>query len=918
MAIIGSILLVSYHYFFSENSMPLETGIISEMVKIPLDFLNVGIFRYVLETENYLLFQNYESLPPVVFPKLTLACGITIWFLLSIGLSLVSLFKRIQFILSMVFILFLLTLTGVNSLNIGGVHTNVALMLLMAGFILPAVIIHTFYDHWNIFKRSMVIIPIALLTLPLLLFLSEVPSGEILISENISMLGLAISAIFMLYIGHAVISSLFVFLAKLNKGVGLRISWHISILFLIYLVFLIFILLRITGNPVPDIPTPPILILFLIAGILGYFETQRKIEQINQPYLLPIIGEALYLIGFAVTVLVFWKAEFSVNRPMIDFLNHLFIYCQIAFGLLFYAYLMANFAGVMDRGSQVEKIIFQPHYFAYYHMRIGASLAMLSLVVFADGIIAVHFSTASTNIAADYYYATDRPREASILFENSWERYRRNEKAINAVAHLAIAQNQPTSAINTLMRSFENNPSVNDILLLSSSLHKSGKSTEALFFLEKGLSLFPDNPFLLNNIAMLYSKNNRGEEAFNLLDQMESHPQVSIANKVGLQAKHLIHYDESLDVGQNPVAQINQLAFDNLKGDTASFTLNTAGIEDPGEVVDRAILRNQWSNKSERTITKDFTLIDSLLADNIQPAIEEELKETRVIRSYQDDYINETLKYINGMAFQFNKSAGFYHSMAAHVLIGQIDFEKAAIELSQAEEKGFINFRPHHLPVLFFGNQKAKTLEIADRYDVSFPKWMNFDPEGDLLPNDTTVFFSSLSSLHIEIKRDFLSRLKEIKHPDFRAFFAYQILLRKGHWLDEEEIADLVLLIENSSKEVQDYEFLEEMVEMLVNGKVKENLPRNAGRLFDQNLSLGRNAYWTPLVFMALDQSSDDMEKYNILLEATDFSKDPLLWINLVKYSRIIGMDSYASAALSEMSEWLDPKTLEELQLQNL
>jgi tetratricopeptide (TPR) repeat protein len=485
------------------------------------------------------------------------------------------------------------------------------------------------------------------------------------------------------------------------------------------------------------------------------------------------------------------------------------------------------------------------------------------------------------------------------------------------VVHLAIAQNQPTSAINTLFRSFEYNPSVNDIILLSSSLNKGGKSEEALFFLEKGLSIFPDNPYLQNNLAMMYSKNNRGQEAYNLLEHITGHSQVSLANKVGLQVKHLIHYDESLDVKDNTLAQINQLAFDNLKVDTSHFTLKTAGIEDPEWIVNRAILRNQWSNQSENSITKDFALLDSLLTDTLSPSIKEDFLETRVIRSYQDDYINETLKYINGMVFQFPGSAGFYHSMAANVLIGQIDFEKAAIELSQAEEKGFANFQTHHLPVMFFGNLQARTFEVAEKYNVPFPDWMDFGPEGDLVSNDTTLFFSSLSSLHREVKNDFMAGLEELNHPDFRAFFAYQILLGKGHWLDKEEISGLVTLIGNSSRELQDYEFLEEIVEMLLSGKVRDS-PSNHHTLFDRKLSLWRNAYWTPLVFMALEQSSDDMEKYNILLEATDFNKDPLLWINLVKYSRRIGMDSYASGTLNEMRGWLDPETLEELQLQNL
>ncbi len=97
-----------------------------------------------------------------------------------------------------------------------------------------------------------------------------------------------------------------------------------------------------------------------------------------------------------------------------------------------------------------------------------------------------------------------------------------------------------------------------------------------------------------------------------------------------------------------------------------------------------------------------------------------------------------------------------------------------------------------------------------------------------------------------------------------------------------------------------------------------QNSSVNTYSLLEGNLSASRNAYWTPMIFKAVEQSNDNMEKYNLLLEASDFNKDPLLWINLVKFSRIIGMDSYASGILHEMSQWVDSKTLEELQLQNL
>src|SRR5690606_3938323 len=452
LVVMGSIFLLASHFFLSGDSMPIEPGLTSDMLKIPLDFINLEIAQYVVETENYLLFQHFESLPPIVFPQLVLAFGVVLWLLIGLAVTLISLFDRMQFIISMGLLIFLLTLTGVNGLNIGGLNTNIPMMILLIGIVLPAVVIHTFHMHWSIGKRTAVILPIALLTFPLLVYLGEATEGELLISEHISFLAMAVSALFMLYIGHAFVSSVFVLFTRLNKGMGIKIFWHISISTLLYLAFCLFLLLMLTGHTALPIPMPSVMVLFLFVGILGFFETKRKIQQIDQPYQFAAVGEALYLIGFAVAILVYWKAEFSANRPMLDFMNHIFVYGQLAFSVLFYAYLMSNFAGLMNRGGQMENILFKPKFFAYYHMRIGAMLALLSLVVFADGIIGVQANVASTNVTADYYYAVNRTREAGILYENSWQRYRRNEKAINAVAHLAFANNQPTSAINTLIR----------------------------------------------------------------------------------------------------------------------------------------------------------------------------------------------------------------------------------------------------------------------------------------------------------------------------------------------------------------------------------------------------------------------------------------------------------------------------------
>jgi len=784
----GSFLLIWVSFFNPTQGMPIESGIFAEKIKVPLQFLNLGIFQLPLETENYLLFQNFESLPPIVQRFSTLSFGIITWVLMSLAMVYISTFNRTYFIISAVVVILLMLLSGVNGLNIGAISSNYAYIILIMGLVGPAVVINTFFDHFSLLIRGLVIFPIAVLTLPVLTALSPVADPYLLFSENISLLNMAISLIFFAYIGHSVITAIFYMLINMNKGVGIKITWHLVVLFLIYFAILIFTYLELTGNVFFGVPTPPIAPMVIIVGVLGYFEVNLKIEQIEQPFQYKVIGQSLYLIGFAITLFTFWKAEFSVNEPMADFLKHAFVYTQMAFSMMFFAYLMANFSDLMNSGQSIERIIFEPNFFAYFHMRLGSLIAMVSLMLFADGVAALQFSSASTNVTADYYYATERPLEAGILFENSWARYRKNKKAKNASAHMKMAQNQPTLAMRELEESFDVSPSVNDIVFLSSILHRQDKIFDAIFFLEKGLDIFPENAYLQNNLALLQSKINQGEMAFELLQGINH--EVANANKIGIQTKHLIRVDETPDARGNRIASINLLALENLKGNFADVQLEYEEDEMEPTVTTKATLANQWSNRTTNRSAEDLVLIDSLLAQDISSSDEEDFRQIRVLRSVQANNINQALTYINGLAFNYPGSSGFYHHMAAMIYAGQLDFEKAAMELVRAEGKGFRNFRPEHLSILYFGQQMDRAGLFALQYGVEYPDWMIFH-EDRLVLNEEVAFMGALSTLNESTKVEFMQHLSSIQDQDLKAKYAYEILWKKAHWLDRGELESI-------------------------------------------------------------------------------------------------------------------------------
>ncbi|WP_143960358.1 hypothetical protein [Litoribacter populi] len=914
ICLIGGVLLIETIYINPGRAMPLEPGIFSEKINIPLKFLNLGLWQLPLEVENFVLFQNFESLPPIIQNNSTLAFGIVIWLLTAAGMVLVSTFKRVPFIVTSVIFIGLSLLAGFNGLNIGGINTPYGLLIWILGMVAPAMLIHTFADHWQIGKRALVIIPIAVLTLPILAFLSPVVNPYLMMAENLSLLAMGFSFIFFAYIGHSAITGLFYLLVKLNKGVGIKVVWHFIAVFIIYLIALIFVYLEITGNETFGFPLLPIPFLFLLIGGLGFLEVHLKTKQIDQPYPFPSIGKSFYLIGFAIAIFTFWKAAFSVNQPMHDFLRHGFIYTQIAFSTLFFAYVLANFSNLMNSGQMVHRVLFEPKLFAYIHMRLGALIGMLSLIMFADGVIGLQFSASSTNLTADYYYATNRPLEAGILYENSWDRYRRNPKAKNASAHLKLTQRQPTLAKRELEQGLEVAPTVSDIILLSSVLHKENKILDAIFYLTKGLEIFPGNIHLSNNLALLQSKINKSEDAYALLENVSEKEKVVLANKIGLKVKHLIRFEDELDPGNDLIAQVNSLAFHNQKGNIAPFTLDEEK-DDRTPLLERAILTNQWSNQPTKTLTEDLEFLDQKLEEERPPHEEEEWRQLRVLRTLQANRINEAVEYSNGLAFGFASSAGYYHHLTAMILAGELDFDKSSKELQQAEEKGFRNFKPEHLAILYYGGKQDLAKRISLQYQVDWPEWLNLEEEVNVETQEER-FFNALARLLPAAKQEALDRIATLDDVDMRSRLAYETLWRKAHWFDERELEGLQSLVLQSATFQQEEQYISELIKMLKSGEWKEPGHERLRKMVDGS-DLAANAYWTPLVLKAVEAEENLMEKYIILQEAISFNRDPLLWINFVKYSRQAGLHQYGSEALSDMRSWVDDQTLENLQIKH-
>ncbi|PSL03931.1 hypothetical protein [Cecembia rubra] len=914
LSIIGGLLLLCSFFIWDGKIMPIIPGIFSETVNIPVNFYKIGSEVFSLEMDNFLVFQNFQSLPPATFPQLSILYGAIIWILLILGLSLISTLKRMYFIIATGLTMFLFTSSGINGLNIGGVSSNLALILLLSGTILPVVLISFFADSLGLYQRFLILLTVSSLSLWGLVSFSDIEQPWLWLSENITFPAAIISVLFLLHIGHAVISSVTVLLIRLNKGTGIKILWHLVVIFIIYFLLLIFSLLHLTGEVNLPFPTLAPLVLMLVAGFLGYGILKLKIEQTDQYFESPLIGKSFYWLGFAITVFTWTKADFTGNQPLFEFLNHAFIYGQIALSLLFFLYTLANFYEIINSGRDIEKVLFKPQFFAYFHMRIGAIMALVILVIYADGVVGMQLSSFSTNITADYYYQSKRPLEAAILYENSWLQYRKNFKAKNAAAHLRFQLGNANEAMEHLYQNFDYVPSVQNILLLSDKLHQQDKIFDAVFYLERGLEIFPENPFLLNNLALLYSKLNRPSDAYARLEKMKAEKVIGQSNLLGLKVKHQTKIEEGLDIYPDLPYQINFLAHANRQGNFAPFVLSTKDLPE-NFTLKTAILRNQWSNQVSSNYDEDILMLDSLIGQQQMSFEERNYRETRILRTLQDSHINETLKYLNGTAASFPNSAAYYHAMAAKILAGQWDLVKASIDLMVAFEKGFENFQPVHLAILYFGGKPLEAISIHHKFAVDFPDWMEWNEAGKLIDSPQVKFWAALGKFHEQLPEDLLNALEGFDSETLEAEWALALMRHKLHAFDVNEFKKIKEKILGQSSTAWSEASLDQWYEF-VHGTM-EKMDPSISPIFSPELGLDRNAYWTPLIWKKFRETEDEMSRYELLQEAIQFTRDPVLWISYVNQSRKVGLENYASSALAEMGQWLNASQLEKLQMEN-
>ena len=870
----------------------IRTAAFIDRLTVPYDSVALGPLTISTEVDNFLVFQNFQVVPTAFTINESYFFGFLVLLASITALAAFSQFKKFPFLGGSIGWILLLTFCNVNGLNIGGPSANLPLLILIIVTLVPTLYFHIWGSLAPFWLRWIGIgIPTigAIITL---LQLSPIPNPALYLAEQSLVLGLGMSLAWIFWQGHGILSGLLVLISKTNKGLATNITWQFASLSFLYLLLLFFMLLELKGEVNLPFPTfSPLFLLFPI-GLLGWGSTREKFAQSENLAAPTATLQLLYVLGFTIALWTVWKLTIAFNQPGEDLFKHLLVYSQLGFSLFFFMYTGINFFPVMRQKKAVHGILYKPFILPYYHLRIGGLITLLVLTTFLEAVIATQVNSMTTNILGDYFYQTDQKLSASILYENSWDRYRSNPKAKTLTAQLLFDLKQPTLAKEQLEESFAEAPQVDNILLLCERLQRENKFFEAVYYLENGLKRFPDNPYLTQNLALLYTLVQRQEEALLLLKDSPKDSPSAASNWLALQVKFGLtpEFSSSPD---DLAGLINQVA-PRRKGGMPIPTeeliqLKSLLQEETSPMLIQAGYRNLFSSSNEADPSADLALMDSLAQQEAFLDYSMQLQETAVLRSLGAGRISDAVKNLNGLAFRNPGDAAYYLNLSGLIQAQQLDFEKAAKDFAFSKEKGFNAQKEIHLTTMTWAADSVAqpSVEGSNSPQAILETWGDFNK---LLPQ---VLFS---------------QWKMLPEGQLKTSLASRLLSHKGHDLSAAQLKDLgAALVGKVAREEDLAAFLSQ----------PDWYNSNSLRSFTHFLGvpdvLNANPYFTPLILSAAAESKDPLATYELLNSASQFNKDPLLWVKKIQAAKALGLDNYATSAKEELSQWLTPEEIEKL-----
>lgn len=717
-----------YHYLTGDSAtVQWVTDVHLQATDATLHAFERMLAAFEIPINGYLATEQFDaSLPQVNYPASYFYLG-----LLSVALvfylAIASTFSRRIYLGAMLFLMLFLASFNLDLLGIFSVTSKYGLILALSLLAGVSYAFQAFFPHAR-FTLRILAITVVVVILGAFVFIRSSYSSPVtaLHLVNYASVGsLIASVLFILLIAYENVHALLWVNAQARNPANRFGLWQFMLICLLYLLNLLLLYFRSIGLLQMDIFYLDAFVVLFFSAMVGLWGLRDREQHYRRLFPFAPGGAYLYLVLATITFLNIGYAFATANDPLIAAYNDIIVYTHLAFGSVFFIYVVFNFGRLISQKLRVYRVVYDPKRLPFYTVYLMGSILLLALLLRADLYLLNQTTAGYHNYMGDLYKAAGNHLLAERFYvEGSvYEHY--NVKSNYALAGLYREQNRPTDEANALKEALRKRPKEKIYVRLANVYAGRENFFEQLFILQQGLQQFPQSSHLLNNMALLYARTDVQDSVAYYYDRA----QYFAPNEETIQSNRLSfllkngYTEEAVrlaDVSSNHLPlRSNSMLLKQIRQEPIQAQPPQVPVGEPLTPEQFALFYHTHLHQIHHTDTAVVRQIDEYLRLPENTIYDEDLtllKAAVLQYNGQPAAAKATLENLAGIS---NATAPYYRDVLGLWMMEQDLYRAAAAYFEQSKDAGYPQAFLHHAYALGLSGRKEEAIEETRKVFVS-------------------------------------------------------------------------------------------------------------------------------------------------------------------------------------------------------
>jgi len=612
LSLLVILVLGFFWYSYIQNPSPVltwETYQELQTEEISVRSFQVGMETIPVNADNFLIYESVSGsqLQPNILASYIFFAILIIS--IVIILTIITTLSRFWFMVGMgIFCLVIISLQ-LEGLQVFGLINKIPSATIIIMVAALAYYFHAFQKDAGFFLRLLSFSTLLVLQGIFLALFSQVLNPVLTMSVSGYAIGILLTIVFILMIGHEIPAA---FINIITQGTRQSKSLrHFLIVNTVYLINLLIAYAIKIGYLDLKIWAIDFFVLFTLSAILsiwGFRQRENQYVSILPADPLGIyFNLALLLVALTTTGYLFATA----NDTAISVIRDVIIYSHLGYGLIFFAYILANFADMLSKNLQVYKVLYKPTTMPYFTFRLMGLFCCLAFLLFDT-----NYKSQLNQIYATYYngygdlfYSQGDYQVAEGFYNKSVFYRNQNHHAHYALASIQAARFDIQKQRSELVEASNGNSTEFSFMNLSDSYLNSGYNLQSIEVLENAKLKFPKSGIIKNALGLVYSNLKEADSALVFFQEARKDKfakEMAETNLLAASAKFNISYpaDSLLQLigSKNEGPRANALALANVQNIPIALDLEV-GTDTTLSVTKAVLLCNYFINQADKIDT---------------------------------------------------------------------------------------------------------------------------------------------------------------------------------------------------------------------------------------------------------------------------------------------------------------------------